>query len=115
MKKFGWFIATTIAISAVGAWVTTLAVRGPDVARSVWVSAAVAVVMQAIAFSLVRLMQPTNVIAGWGLGMLLRVIALVLYGFLGVKAFGLSMEPALLSLAGFFFVSTVVEPIFLKP
>jgi hypothetical protein len=32
-----------------------------------------------------------------------------------VKALGLSMQPALLSMAGFFFVSTVIEPVFLKP
>jgi hypothetical protein len=47
--------------------------------------------------------------------MMLRVIALVAFGFFGVKALGLSMEPALLSMAGFFFVTTVIEPVFLKP
>ena len=61
------------------------------------------------------MMQPVNVIAGWGLGMMLRLIALVAFGLFGVRAFGLSLEPALLSMAGFFFVSTLIEPVFLKP
>jgi hypothetical protein len=115
MKKFAGFSAVTIAISCIGAWLITLAVPGQDVARSVWASALTVVMVQAVAFSLARTMQPVNVIAGWGMGMLLRFIALVIYGFVGVKLLGLAMEPALLSLAGFFFVSTVIEPIFLKP
>ncbi len=115
MKRFAGFIAATIGIVAVGAECITLAVPGQVVARSVWVSAAIAVIVQAVAFSLVRMMQPLNVMAGWGLGMLLRIIVLAVYGFVGVKALGLSLEPALLSLAGFFFVSTVIEPVFLKP
>ena len=115
MKRFGGFIAATIAVACVGAWIITLALPGRDVARSVWVSAATVVIVQALAFVLVRMMQPTNVMAGWGLGMMLRVIALVAFGLFGVKALGLHMEPALLSMAGFFFVSTVIEPVFLKP
>ena len=38
----------------------------------------------------------------------------VIYGFVGVKLLGLSITPALLSLAGFFFVTTLVEPVLLK-
>jgi hypothetical protein len=115
MKRFGGFIAVTIAVACVGAWIITLAVPGQDVSRSVWASAMTVVTVQALAFALVRMMQPANVMAGWGLGMMLRVIALVAFGLIGVKALGLSMQPALLSMAGFFFVSTVIEPVFLKP
>ena len=115
MKRFGGFIAVTIAVAGLGAWIITRVVPGADVARSVWASAVTVMVVQALAFSLVRMMQPVNVIAGWGLGMMLRLIALVAFGFFGVKALGLSMEPALLSMAGFFFVTTVIEPVFLKP
>jgi hypothetical protein len=115
MKKFAGFIAVTIGVVCAGAWIITRAVPGPDVSRSVWASAIAVVIVQTLAFSLVRMMQPVNVIAGWGLGMLLRLVVLVAYGFFGVKALGLSMEPALLSMAGFFFVSTVIEPVFLKP
>jgi hypothetical protein len=115
VKRFAGFIAVTMVVAFGGAWVITLAVPGQDVSRSVWASAVTVVIVQALAFSLVRMMQPLNVIAGWGLGMMLRAAVLVAFGFFGVKALGLSMEPALLSMAGFFFVSTVIEPVFLKP
>jgi hypothetical protein len=115
MKKFAGFFAATVLVSCGGAWAVTLAVPGQDVARAVWMSAAIVVVVQMLAFALVRMMGPANVIAGWGLGSILRFVALVAYGLVGVKALGLSMQPALLSMAGFLFVSTVTEPVFLKP
>ena len=115
MRRFGGFIAITIAVAGLGAWIITRVVPGEDVSRSVWTSAITVVIVQALAFWLVRMMQPANVMAGWGLGMMLRAVALVAFGFFGVKALGLSMEPTLLSMAGFFFVSTVIEPVFLKP
>jgi hypothetical protein len=118
MKKFASFLAAITAVLSVVAWVITLAVPASTstlVARSVWSSVAVAVVVQAISFGLMRLMQPVNVMAGYALGMILRILSLVLFGYFGVKGFGLALEPALLSLAGFFFISTLIEPFFLKP
>ena len=115
MKKFASFLAVMAAVLSVVAWVITLAVPGELVARSVWASVAVAVVVQAMSFGLMRLMQPVNVMAGYALGMILRILSLVLFGYFGVKGFGLALQPALLSLAGFFFVSTLIEPFFLKP
>jgi hypothetical protein len=115
VKRFAGFIAVTVAVVCGGAWIITLAVPGTDVARSVWVSAIAVVVVQVGAFAIARTMVPVNVIAGWGMGMLVRFFALVLFGVFGVKALGLSMQPALLSMAGFFFVSTLIEPVFLKP
>ena len=115
MKRFGGFMAVTIFVVCAGAWVTTRVVPGQEVSRAVWTSAGIVAVVQALAFLLVRSMGPLNVIAGWGLGTMLRAITLIAYGFVGVKALGLSMQPALLSMAGFFFVSTVIEPVFLKP
>lgn len=115
MKKFTGFMAVTVAIVCVGAWVIARAVPGQDVARSVRASAITVVIVQAMTFSIARMMQPVNLMAGWGFGMLLRMLTLVMFGFFGVKALGLSLQPALLSMAGFFFVSTVIEPVFLKP
>ncbi len=115
MKKFAGFLAAMTGVLSVVAWVITLAVPGAIAARSVWASVAVAVIVQAISFGLMRLMQPVNVMAGYTLGMILRVLSLVLFGYFGVKGFGLALQPALLSLAGFFFVSTLIEPFFLKP
>jgi len=115
MKRFGGFIAVTVAVTGLGAWMITRVVPGADVSRSVWASAITVVIVQALAFWLVRMMQPVNVMAGWGLGMILRAVTLVAFGFFGVKALGLAMGPSLLSMAGFFFVSTLIEPAFLKP
>lgn len=115
MKKFASFLAAITAVLSAVAWVITLAVHGDLVARSVWASVAVAVVIQAASFGLMRLMQPVNVMAGYALGMILRILSLVLFGYFGVPGFGLALQPALLSLAGFFFVSTLIEPFFLKP
>jgi hypothetical protein len=115
VKHFAGFIAATIAVVCVGAWIIARAMPGQDVARSVWASAIVVMIVQAAAFSIAWMMRPVNVIAGWGMGMLLRLFALVLFGMFGVKALGLSLQPALLSMAGFFFISTLIEPVFLKP
>ena len=115
MRRFAGFVAATIVVACGGAYAVTFFVPGADVARSVWTSAVIVVGVQALAFALVRMLGPANVIAGWGLGMIVRFIALIAFGLMGVKALGLSMQPALLSMAGFFFVSTVIEPVFLKP
>ena len=115
MKKFVGFVLVTIAVCCGGAWGITLAVPGQDISRAVWTSAVIVMIVQPLAFQLARMMGPQNVIAAWGLGSMLRGIVLIVFGLFGVKAMGLSMEPALLSMAGFFFVSTVIEPVFLKP
>ena len=114
MKRLGLFAVVLLVLVPGGAWLITLAVPGAEVARAVWTSAAVAVVVQLIGFAFTRTLQPANVMVGWGAGVLLRFVALVIYGFVGVKLLGLSITPALLSLAGFFFVTTLVEPVLLK-
>jgi hypothetical protein len=40
---------------------------------------------------------------------------LAIYALIGVKVLGLELTPALVSLAAFFFVSTLAEPVLLKP
>ena len=59
-------------------------------------------------------MARENVIAGWGLGVVLRFATVGAWALLGIKALGIPSGPALLSLAGFYFVSTLVEPLFLN-
>ena len=44
----------------------------------------------------------------------MRLAVLAVYGFVLIKAMGLPSAPALLSLAAFFFLSTLVEPLLLK-
>ena len=59
-------------------------------------------------------MMTRNVMAGWGAGSLVRFLTLFVYGLLAVKVLGLAPVPALISLVLFFFLSTLLEPLFLR-
>lgn len=85
-----------------------------DGARAIHASAWLAVCVQLITFAIARLVARQQVIAGWALGVVLRFAIVGVWGFLGIKALGLDAGPALLSLVLFFFVSTLVEPLFLN-
>ena len=115
MKRYAKFALATTAVVLVFAFLLTRVMGDPAAARAVWVSAGVAVLVQFAAFGLTRATQPANVVAGWGAGMIIRVMALAGYALLVVNSMELPMGPALLSLAGFFFVTTLIEPVFLKP
>ena len=83
-------------------------------ASAVRASAWLAFAVQSFTFVVARLVAREQVIAGWGLGVLLRVASLLFWAFLGIKALGLVSGPALISLVVFYFVSTLVEPLFLN-
>jgi hypothetical protein len=82
--------------------------------QAVWASASLAFVVQMLAFTVARMLPDEQVMIGWGLGAVLRVLVVILYGVFVVKIWHAPVAPALLSLVGFFFVTTVVEPAFLK-
>ncbi len=77
-------------------------------------SAVLAWVAQGMAFTIAWRLRTWNVMAAWTLGMLLRLVVLMLYGLLGVRALSLPPEAALVSMAVFFFLSTLIEPWFLR-
>ncbi len=83
-------------------------------ARAIQASAWLAVGVQVVTFAIAKLVARQQVIAGWGLGVVLRFAMVAFWAFLGIKALGLSAGPALLSLVIFFFVSTLIEPLFLN-
>lgn len=114
MRSFGAFAATSAAIIAGAGWLLGLVFRSAAEHRSIWVSAGVAALVQLFAFAVVRLTLRHNVIAGWGLGALARMAALGLYALVLVNALGLVSSAALISLATFFFLTTLVEPLLLK-
>ena len=82
MKKFASFLAVMIAVLSGVAWLIARIIPGELVSRSVWASVAVAVIVQAVSFGLMRLLQPVNVMAGYALGFILRVISLVASAFM---------------------------------
>ncbi len=83
-------------------------------ASAVRASAWLAVCVQLITFAIAKLVARENVMAGWGLGVVLRLATVAFWALLGAKALGVPLTPALLSLVMFFFVSTLVEPLFLN-
>lgn len=87
--------------------------RGPGGRRAVLVSGGIALVVQAVAFTLARLASPGNVFKAWGAGSVLRFVVLVVYALALLRPLGLAAVPALVSLAALFFVSTVLESLLL--
>ena len=114
MKKLAIFAIASAALVAVAAWVLTIAFPTALDRHAIVVSAGIAYVVQLLSFVIARAWAKTNVVAGWGLGMLLRFAVLALYALVFAKALGLPLTSALVSLAAFFFVSTLLEPVLLK-
>lgn len=106
--------AQIVVIGVIAVVLTRFVWSSADAARAVQVSAWVAVVVQGITFAIARLVAREQVIAAWGLGVLLRFAVVAVWAFLAVPALGLTAGPALMSLVLFFFVSTLVEPLFLN-
>jgi hypothetical protein len=105
--------AQVVAVLLVG-WVLTLVFRAPGDAAAIVAAGWVALGVQLLTFAIVRLVGREQVIAAWGLGVLVRFAVVALWALVLVPALGLAATPALMGLVSFFFVSTVVEPIFLN-
>jgi hypothetical protein len=88
--------------------------RRPGDLRAIGISGVVALVVQCTAFSLSRMVGAGNLAARLGAGALLRFLALAIYAVLVVFVLKLPATAALISLATFFFVSTVIEPLLIK-
>ena len=106
------YALASLALIAVAAgifsWVYDGAAR-----QAVLVSAAIAFVLQMLAFVIARLFAATgNAIAGWGLGAVVCLVSLVIYGYV-CRAMGMPSDAAMLSLATFYFLTEVIEPPFL--
>jgi hypothetical protein len=114
VKKLAIFAVVSLCVIAAAAWILTFAFPTAADRHAIVVSAGIAFVVQLCAFTVARYFASTNVVAGWGLGMLLRFGVLAIYALIFVKVLGLSMTAALVSLAAFFFVSTLLEPVLLK-
>ena len=102
-------LACVVAIGLAGGVFTAVFSTAPE-RQAVWVSAIVALLVQLVAFALARSMvEGGHGIAGWGLGAVICLVALVVYGFAS-RALGLPSNAALLSLATYFFLTELIEP-----
>jgi hypothetical protein len=108
------FALASLALIAVAALALTLVFRGPGDSRAIYISAAVAFLSQIAVFPAVRKLTAKNLTAGWGLGSLVRFGTLGVYTLVASLALNLPMTAALVSLALFYFLSMVIEPLFLR-
>ncbi len=115
-KVRSWAVYALAAIGSIAAvgWLLTLAFPGPRDATAIRLSAVLAIVVQLVAFAITKAVAQRHLIAGWGAGSLLRFLTLVVYALLAVKVLDLPPVAALVSLATFLFLSTLIEPLFLR-
>lgn len=113
MRAFALYSAScvvTVALLGAIAW----GFLDPAGRSMILVSGGLAVGVQLVAFTLARLFARRNLLLGWGLGSVLRLAVLVTYAILVAKVWQAPLAPALLSFVGFLFVTTVIEPVFLR-
>jgi hypothetical protein len=113
VKTFAMYAAACAAIVALLAGVASLFTDEAG-RQAVFASACLALGIQLLAFMVARLLQPRHFALGWGVGSLMRLVALLLYAAVVARLWRAPMAPALLSFVAFLFVMTVVEPLFLK-
>jgi hypothetical protein len=83
--------------------------RSPAERRALVASATIAFVVQVATFVAVRAAGARRLITAWGAAGGVRLVTLIVYGLVVVRALGYPPEAALLSLATFLFVTTLVE------
>ncbi|MCA1648536.1 MAG: hypothetical protein LC797_24775, partial [Chloroflexi bacterium] len=69
-----------------------------EVSRAIWTSVGVALVVQVLALLVGRSFGKDRILIGWGMGALLRLLAVLVYAFAIIPALNLPLAPALLSL-----------------
>ena len=115
MKSFAWYVGITIGLVTLLGGGLAVLFHGPRDGDAILLSAVVAIVVQAAAFAVAKLLVPSNLLAGWGAGAVIRLPTLLVYALLAVKVLGLPAVAALASLAAFLFLATLIEPLFLRP
>jgi hypothetical protein len=114
LSGFSGFAVSTLALIALSGFLLTFAFRGPGDGNAILVSAIVAAVLQIAAFPAVRGLAAKHIMIGWGAGTLVRFLGLIVYALLASNVLGLPLPAALISLMTFYFLSMVIEPLFLR-
>ena len=109
-KHAGLTVGVVLVVGALLAFVF----RGPNDLAAIGISALAAVAVQLAAFSLSRVAGQGNLMARMGTGAILRLFTLVAYAMIVVFVLKLPAVAALVSLAAFFFLSTLIEPLLIK-
>lgn len=114
MRRWGLFAGASLVAIAGTALLLTLVFDGDPERRAIWLAAAVAWGVQLLGFAIVRMVPRERVMGAWAGAATLRFVALGVFAFLVVRPLALPATPALLSLATFLFLSTLLETRFLK-
>jgi hypothetical protein len=85
-----------------------------EMSRAIWTSVGVALVVQVLTLLIGRSFGKDRLLVGWGMGALIRLLVVLVYGFAVIPALGLQLAPALLSLVVILFVTTLFEPFLLN-
>jgi hypothetical protein len=115
VRRFAAFAATCLAVIAACLAALWLLFRQPAERNALLVGAALAFAVQLAAFAIAAALSRHNIMAGWGAGALLRFATLAAYALVVVPQLGFPLTAALVSVALFLVLSTMVEPFFLKP
>lgn len=108
------FAAFGVVATIVVGLLLAMAYTGAEERRAIVISALIALPLQLATFAGVRSMPREHVMSAWMGGTLVRFIALMVYGFVLVKALGLPSGAALISFAAFLFALTLIEPLLLN-
>ena len=111
IRAVGLYLLVAVMVTVAAGWVLMLVYPGADAQKAIITSALLALAIQLVAFVLLLLFKGKNIMAGWGLGALLRFGGLGVYALVAVKALSLDMNAALVSLACFLFLSMLIEPL----
>lgn len=114
MRNFALYAVIVVTLVSLVGWLLSLAFATPGDAAAIRLSAIVVIVVQLAAFGMTRMLAPRGIVAAWGAGSLLRLMTLAIYALLVVKVLGMPAMAALISIAVFFFLSTLVEPLLLR-
>lgn len=115
LRAWSAYAAASVVLTVVVSVVVTL-VADDRTAKAVWLSAGLALVLQATAFALLLRFRDHAALfmAGWLGGMVLRFGTLALFMFWATRFTTLPRGPLLLSLVGFVFMLLLLEPVFLR-
>lgn len=105
-------VALGLVLLAVGLFLAGF--RAPGEAQAIWLSAGVAVGVQAAAVAVRQTVAHMHLTARMAVGMIVRFIGLVAYALVAAKVLALPAAAALLSFATFLFLMLVLEPILIK-
>lgn len=102
-------VGMTLTALVVAGLLLRLVFRGSGAGPAIAASAGVTLVVQLLSFIAARAAPPRQVLAVWVAGTFVRLLTLVVYALGAVRLLAFPPAPALLSLATFFFVTTLAE------